>query len=251
MTASRQISVILAVTAALALFLLVVGMTRVLERGEVALTEARIGFVLSDLDQTIERNLGLGLPLSELQPIERILERAVASNDEVLALEVLNPAGVAIYSTDRGAVGEPIPLEWQNAIDNREGDRPWRVFYLSTLVVGTDIQNDFNQTAGWLVLILDPRVLPTPGVRLPEALVSSLPYVVAALIVTLVIAVLFGLAVTRRFDRIAADFAAGGDRGSKSEPATLGFGPARSTTASALARIDTTVETLRRIDSEF
>ncbi|MEW5422385.1 hypothetical protein [Amorphus sp. 3PC139-8] len=251
MTASRQISVILTVTAAVALFLLVIAMTRVLERGEVALTEARIGFVLSDLDQTIERNLSLGLPLSELQPIERILERAVASNEEVLALEVLNPAGVAIYSTDRGAVGEPIPLEWQNAIDNREGGRPWRVFYMSTLVVGTEIRNDFNQTAGWLVLILDPRVLPTPGVRLPETLVQSLPYVMAGLLATLVLSVLIGIFVARRFERIAADFANGGDRGAKTEPATLGLGPARTTTASALARIDTAVETLRRIDSEF
>ncbi|MGX1308546.1 hypothetical protein AB7M35_003304 [Amorphus suaedae] len=251
MSVSRPFSVILLTASALALILLVTSMTRVLERGEADLVDAQIGFVLADLDQTIERNLSLGLPLSELQPIERILEQTVANNSDLLAIEVLSPTGIALYSTDRGAVGEPIPPAWEQAIEDRQAGRPWRVDHLGTVVIGTSIENDFGQTAGWITLILDDSVQPPAGHLLPGILLSSSPYLLGGLVLALILAIATGTGMARHFRRLARQVDRHGELNADADPATMALPLALSTVAHARHEIDTCVETLRQIDGEI
>lgn len=251
MSVSRPFSTILLTAAALALILLVTAMTRVLERGEADLVNAQIGFVLADLDQTIERNLSLGLPLSELQPIERILEQTVANNSELLAVEVLSPTGTALYSTDRGAVGESIPPAWQRAINDRSPGRPWRVDHLETVVIGTSIENDFGQTAGWITLILDDSVQPPAGHLLPGILLRAGPSLLAGLALALLLAIAMGTGLARRFRRLARQVEQHGDLDAAADPATVALPGAVSTVNRARHEIDTCVDTLRQIDGEI
>lgn len=251
MSVSRPFLVILLTTAVLALLLLVTSMARVLERGEVSLGNAQIGFVLADLDRTIERNLSLGLPLSELQPIERILEQTVANNGELLAIEVLSPAGTALYSTDRGAVGEPIPPAWEQAIEERLPGRPWRVDHLGTVVIGTSIDNDFGKTAGWITLILDDSVQPPAGHLLPGIMARAAPYLIGALLFTLLLALVAGTGLARHFLRFARQVDKQGDLRPGADPATVALPLALTTVNRARKEIDATVETLRQIDGEI
>ncbi|MGX1099741.1 hypothetical protein [Amorphus sp. MBR-141] len=251
MSVSRPFSAILLTAAALALVLLVASMTRVLERGEGDLVDAQIGFVLADLDQTIERNLSLGLPLSELQPIERILEQTVANNSELLAIEVLSPTGTALYSTDRGAVGEPIPPAWQRAIDDRSPGRPWRVDHLETVVIGTSIENDFGQTAGWITLILDDSVQPPAGHLLPGILLRAAPYLVGGLAFALLLALGAGTTLARHFRRLARQVDKQGELAADADPAAMALPRAISTVNRVRHEIGTCVDTLRQIDGEI
>lgn len=251
MSVSRPLIAILLTAAAAALLLLVTSMARVLERGEVALGEAQIGFVLADLDRTIERNLSLGLPLSELQPIERILEQTVANNGELLAIEVLSPAGIALYSTDRGAVGEPIPPAWKRAIDERSLGRPWRIDHLGTVVIGTSIENDFGQTAGWITMILDESVQPPPGHVVPSIAIRAAPYLIGCLIAALLMAMVAGTGLARRFLRLARQVDRPDELSAAAEPATAALPRALLTIKRARREIDASVETLRQIDGEI
>jgi len=251
MSVTRPFSAILLTAAALALILLVTSMARVLERGEADLGNAQIGFVLADLDQTIERNLSLGLPLSELQPIERILEQTVANNSDLLAIEVLSPAGTALYSTDRGAVGEPIPPAWQRAIDERSPGRPWRIDHLGTVVIGTSIENDFGQTAGWITMILDDSVQPPAGHLLPGMVVRAAPYLIAGLVLALLLAIATGTGLASHFRRLARQVDKHGDLAADADPAVVALPHAVSTVNRARQEIDTSVDILRQIDSEI
>lgn len=251
MSVSRPVSVIVVTTAVVALILSVTTMARVLELGEADLGDAQIGFVLADLDQTIERNLGLGLPLSELHPIERILEQTVANNSELLAIEVLGPDGTALYSTDRGALGEPIPPAWQRAIDERSPGRPWRVEHLETIVIGTSIENDFGLTAGWITMILDGSVEPDPGHLVPGIAQRAAPFLIGGLAFALLVGFAVGSDLGQHFRRIAKRLDSQGDVAASRDPAAAGLPQAILTSNRAKQEIDTAVDTLRRIDSEI
>jgi len=251
MSVSRPVSLIAVTTTVVALILSVTTMARVLERGEVSLRDAQIGFVLADLDQTIERNLSLGLPLNELQPIERILEQTVANNSGLHAIEVLGPDGTALYSTDRGALGEPIPPAWQEAINERLPGRPWRVEYLETVVIGTSIENDFGMTAGWITMILDSSVEPKPGHHLPGIALRAAPYVVLGIAAALVLALFIGGRTGHHFRQLAIRLDSQDGVTGPGDPAIRGLPQAIATSNRAKQEIDATVDTLRRIDSEI
>lgn len=251
MSIPARTSIILTTTALIALVLLLVSLARVLERGENAVTAAHIRFILADLDQTIERNLSIGLPLNNLQPIERALEQAVASNKSLLALEVFSPTGIALYSTDRGAVGERIPEEWQHAIDDRVGDRPWQVHHLNTLVIGTSIENDFDQVAGWLALIMEDTVLARPGGQFFFVLADSWPYLLAALVIVLLLGLALGIDLRLRIRRIVQRVESESEQPVARGPLMRPLPRLIQVTHRAERTVDDVVATLRQIDSEI
>ena len=122
----------------LAIVAFVILAARVVERSDAALGTAGLEFLLSGIDRTVELNLQLGLPLTELQQIDTILENAVAATPDVLAADVITQAGVTLFSTDRGAVGEPIPAAWADAIAGSRG--AWRALERQTVTFGEPIR---------------------------------------------------------------------------------------------------------------
>ncbi|WP_339947603.1 hypothetical protein [uncultured Albimonas sp.] len=110
--------------------------------------EANVDFLLSQLSGSIEANVGLGLALPDVRVAQALVEQAKAADDRVLAVEVFSPAGISLFNTDRGAVGEAIPETWRRALAYRAvGDR-WRVEELGAIVVGEAMRNDFDEPVG-------------------------------------------------------------------------------------------------------
>ena len=78
-----------------------------LDRLSLRAAEANVDFLLSQLRNTIEANVGLGLPLAG-HPRRPAPDGARQGGDQqVLAIEVFSPTGVSLFNTDRGSVGEP------------------------------------------------------------------------------------------------------------------------------------------------
>src|SRR5437763_11552215 len=125
-----------------------------LDRLSLRTVEANVDFLLTQLRNTIEANVDLGLPLADIRIIQDLIERSQASDRQVVALEVFSPAGVSLFNTDRGSIGEAVSPAWQEAIRYRiENDR-WRVEELGNIVVGQVIRNDFSEPVGYLAVTL-------------------------------------------------------------------------------------------------
>lgn len=154
---------------------------RVIERTDAELGEAGLEFLLSSVDRTIELNLQLGLPITELQRADAILEAAVASAPDVLAADLFGVEGETLFSTDRGAVGERVPAAWLAAIeDTIEGG--WRARERETVTLGRPIANDFGRPEGWIALIVDANRLSPPLSRTPALFVAVAPVVGGTLV---------------------------------------------------------------------
>lgn len=180
---------------------------RVVERGEEALAEARLGVILTKADETIERGLQLGLPLSELQQVEPVLDRAIATSDDILAVDVFSQTGITVFSTDRGAVGQPVPEAWTNAIAEHRNRLPWRASERETETIGTAATNDFHQTEGWVALILSRDALTSPLSRLPPVLTKAWALILVGALVMALVGTLLLRGLRRPFERAEAALA--------------------------------------------
>ncbi|MBJ3776342.1 hypothetical protein [Acuticoccus mangrovi] len=242
--------ILLSLATLAALLAFVVVAARVVEQGDARLAEAKLDFVLGDMDETIERNLQLGLPLAELQQIEPLLEEVLASTPGLLAVDVFSQTGITLFSTDRGAVGEPVPPPWLEAIGNRRGAARWRATEPETITLGGPLINDFDQTEGWVALIIDKDALVLPLTRVPTLLVAAAPITLGAS----VIAGIIGFLVMRRRDHdMEGALAAISRHEPIADPATPLGSSSNEAVVTALAAtrtLETAAEELRRLDAE-
>jgi hypothetical protein len=123
-----------------------------LDRLSLRTAEANVDFLLTQLGDTVEANVGLGLPLADIRVVQDLIERVKVADAQVLAVEVFSPDGVSLFNTDRGSIGEPIPPVWQNAVRFRVANERWRVEEPGSIVVGQVIRNDFGEPVGYLAV---------------------------------------------------------------------------------------------------
>lgn len=233
----------------LALAGFVVVAARVIERSDAALGAGGLQFLLSGVARTVELNLQLGLPLNELQHLDAILENAVASTPDVLAADVIGQAGVTLFSTDRGAVGEPVPRAWADAIADARGG--WRARERETVTFGQPITNDFGQFEGWVAIIVDADRLAPPLSRTQNLFVSAAPAIGLAMLVAVGLGVAVSLRSGRRIEANGLHLRA-------REPLARPRSVLDSATNAAIAglkhaeeRVERVQKELRRLDAEL
>ncbi|ORE93030.1 hypothetical protein ATO13_14650 [Stappia sp. 22II-S9-Z10] len=222
---------------------------RVVERADAGLSAAELEFLLSGITRTVELNLQLGLPLAELQQVDTILESAVASAPDVLAADVISLTGVTLFSTDRGAVGEPVPPAWADAAATSRG--MWRASERETVTFGEPLSNDFGQREGWVAIIVDAERLAPPLSRM-GTLISG-----AALVLVAVAAagLGLGLVIYSRTNRWIAATGASVRARAPIEPPRGALGIAANAAISGMgdteARVERVQRDLRRLDAEL
>ncbi|WP_108659361.1 hypothetical protein [Acuticoccus kandeliae] len=223
---------------------------RTVEQGDAALGAAELDFVLSETEQTIERNLQLGLPLGELQQVEPLLERALARTPSIIAADVFSQNGITVFSTDRGAVGEPVPPAWMSAISDQRVRLRWQADEPQTITIGRTLANDFNQTEGWVALIVDRAALAAPLSLLTPLLSAQAPLIGLIALAVLVL----GLVVLPRHDRpIEAAHAALRAKepiAGTDEPVGASVDAAIRRTEEARRVLDTASDELQRLDEQ-
>lgn len=150
-----------------------------LDRLRLRVIEANIDFVLTQLRDSIEANVSLGIPLQDLRVVQDLLERARVGNPRLLAVEVFSPAGVSLFNTDRGSIGEEITAAWRESVRHAgTGDR-WRAEEFGNLIVGQAIRNDFGEPVGYLaVTVAGTEQTPVTSVLVAGArrLAAILPF---------------------------------------------------------------------------
>ena len=165
---------------ALAVLLIIAQTERSLERNAASLGEARLRLVLATLVGTIQANLDFGLPLASLRQIQELLERTLAKQPGLRAIDVIDDAGTALFSSDRGAEGEPAPAPWLAAITERRDGDLWRAQDRGELAFGLPIVSDIGRTVGHVVVVRPAPQAWRPVTDILGALLVNLPLVVAA-----------------------------------------------------------------------
>ena len=74
--------------------------------------ENRFLFVLTDLKQTLDLGLGLGVGLEDLGNTRSLLEREAEGDAAITFIEVFDAGGRVLFSTDPGSVGDLLPQHY-------------------------------------------------------------------------------------------------------------------------------------------
>lgn len=120
------------------------------EVGDV-IEQGRSTYLLGIIRTAAETNLSFGLPLDQMPTIETLMEREKLSDPSILAIDVFYPEGRSVYSTDRGALGEPVLPSWTAALGE---PGLWQIFGHGELVLGTRIENELGTAAGGVAITL-------------------------------------------------------------------------------------------------
>lgn len=116
---------------------------------EQGIQRARLSLTLAGLQESIEGDLALGLDLPDLRAVQSRLEKALASDRQLHAIDVLDRAGIALFSTDRGAIGEPLHGRVGQAAEaGARGDRMWAAQIGTEAVMGLPLHNAFGEVVG-------------------------------------------------------------------------------------------------------
>jgi hypothetical protein len=116
---------------------------------EQSIQRARLSLTLAALQESIEGDLALGLDLPDHRAVQSRLESALSGDRKLHAIDVVDRAGVALFSTDRGAIGEPLhPRAAMSAETGARTDRPWTALIGTEAVTGLPLHNAFGEVVG-------------------------------------------------------------------------------------------------------
>lgn len=181
--------------AGMAAFLVLSGLSilsgHAVKQGLQDLEIARYRYLVTSLKATVEANLSLGLPIQDLPALQSKIERDRAAEANVRAIEIVGPNDTALYSTDRGAIGDRIPSVWRRAIDDHHHPA-WVAYDRGEVAIGESIENDFAQVIGHVILVVaEDQVIPPRDLSLGLAIKGWLAVLVASLLVAVSATLIF------------------------------------------------------------
>lgn len=109
--------------------------------------EDRVRIVLNDIEDGLEDELALGLPLSSLLDVNNGLRESVRAYREVELIEVFGREGTVLFSSDPSFVGDSVPLSWLEGWQ-AEGDGLWYLRDTSRHVIGATLNNEVGSPLG-------------------------------------------------------------------------------------------------------
>lgn len=118
------------------------------------LVQSRFVVVGLDLKNAVEGSVNLGIPLSQTENIQELLNRVKSSDEQILSAEVFGIAGnsgVRLFGTDKAGIGKPVPAEWVRGAERHETET-WQFDEDAAFGVGFAVINNFNKTVGGIVL---------------------------------------------------------------------------------------------------
>lgn len=182
--------------------------------------KSRVLVVTNPIETSVQASLALGLNFAELSILSGLLERQKASDTLIIGIDVFDPSGKLLYSTDTGRVGQSAPAKWLDAVRLLNKKDEWSVEESSQLVTGTALKNNFDLTVGFLAVRYSRAYVDSATGRVAQQLLFT------ALPVLAIVALLAPLAlmlVMRQFDK---DMAAVQDALDRDQPAAGPFGEA-------------------------
>lgn len=160
--------------------------------------KSRVLVVSGPIEQSVQASLAIGLNFAELGILNALLERQKASDSLIQGIDVFDPAGKVLYSTDAGRVGAQVAPTWLSASRSLTKRDEWSVEEDSQLVTGSALRNNFDLTVGFLAVRYSKAYVDAATSRVGERL---LKIAVPTLVAIGLLAPLALLLVMRRFDR--------------------------------------------------
>ena len=118
------------------------------------LRTARLQITLSELRDGLEKNLSLGFDLVDNTQAQILVEQFLDRDKGLRAVEIFDPAGRFLFSTDRGSVGERVPTSWLSALEMSKRDHPWRVVGTDEDVLGIPLYGAVDVPVGYIAVTI-------------------------------------------------------------------------------------------------
>jgi predicted MFS family arabinose efflux permease len=113
------------------------------------LADSRFVLVLGELGNAIEASVSVGVPLNGLDNIQYLLDQQQKRDDSILSIDVVDPRGRILFSSQTGRAGETLGIVWDlrsqssGLLRDRES---------GTITLGQALVNAFNEPLGVVVL---------------------------------------------------------------------------------------------------
>ena len=161
------------------------------------IVKERLLVIGNSIESSIQSSLALGLQLGDLDALPGTMERERATDNLILGIEVFDPDGNAMYSTDRLRAKRVVPASWLAAA-RHAGDGDWLVENDAESAAGLAIKNNFGLKIGYLaVRFADERIRAAHEAMGRDLALSALGiFIVSATLASLAL-----LAVVRKLGR--------------------------------------------------
>jgi hypothetical protein len=107
-----------------------------------------VGITISD---SIHSAVDLGLALREVRTADTLIDRAKLSDPGIESIEIYDPSGRILYSTQEGKANGTVPDEFLQVQKGADG-RTWGLDTGNVFVSGVALVNSFGQPIGGVVL---------------------------------------------------------------------------------------------------
>lgn len=156
-TLNRYFVLMLSLALLLTLAAAVFGWVATLEQRGAMLRESRFQYSLNSVRSSLESGLQLGLLLPDLPAAQELIEQNRMQERVILSIDVFDPEGRIVFTTDNGGVGAAIPRAWLgpclSRARNRDGDNPnWSSQDDEGRLLCGPLVNGYEQVAGGVVL---------------------------------------------------------------------------------------------------
>lgn len=160
--------------------------------------KSRVLVVTNPIETSVQASLALGLNFAELGILNDLLTRQKGSDSLITGIDVYDPTGKILYSTDASRIGKTAAPAWLEAARLMGKKEEWGVEESSQLVTGTALKNNFDLVVGYLAVRYSREYVDAATGRVAgKLLMIALPVLAAVGL----LAPLALMLIMRRFDR--------------------------------------------------
>lgn len=161
------------------------------------IVRSRVLLVSQGIENSVQASLGLGMQFAELSQLPQLLQREKSADRVIRGIDVFDPTGQILYSSDRDRIGLKALDPWLEAA-HRSKTAEWWSEEGDEYIAGVAIRNAFNLTVGYLGLRYSrDEVARATAVAGREILVAAL----GSFLGIAILAPLALIVVIRRFER--------------------------------------------------
>src|SRR5687768_4221096 len=111
--------------------------------GGIAKTRALL--VGRGIESSVQASLQIGMQFAELSQLNQLMQRERTSDRLVRGIDVFDPTGQILYSTDASRVGDRVPAAWTSIGDrSTPKNNEWSLEGDEEYVAGISVRNAFN-----------------------------------------------------------------------------------------------------------
>jgi hypothetical protein len=163
------------------------------------IVKARLLVIAYGIENSVQSALGLGMGFGEIGTLPQLIAREKGADPLITGIDLFDPSGRILYSTDRDRVGKPASPRWLEAAKGMQTkDRDWFALDEAEAATGISLKNSFDLTVGFVAVRYDNDDLRRNVAVMGKRLLVIAAGAVAA--VSVVVALLLGV-VLRRFER--------------------------------------------------